>query len=93
MKRNDDCAAGSRQDLIPSGAQLLVGPGLRDYPLLRPSNVSELIGISVQTLARHRKTRNGPPFVKDGRYYYYRPRDVLDWCSSRGSVRVKLERV
>lgn len=92
MTRNDDSAVGNRQELVPASAQLLVGPGLRDHPLLRPSNVSQLIGISVQTLARHRKTRNGPPFLKDGRYYYYRPRDVLDWCSSRGSGRVKLER-
>lgn len=91
MARNDDSAVGNRQELIPAGAQLLVGQGLRDHPLLRPSNVSQLIGRSAQTLAHYRKTRNGPPFVTDARYYYYRPRDVLDWCSSRGRVRVKVE--
>jgi excisionase family DNA binding protein len=51
--------------------------------LLRPHELSELLGVPVGTLANWRSGRTGPPFVKVGRHVRYRPIDVDEWIADR----------
>ena len=51
--------------------------------LLRPRELSELLGVPVGTLANWRSARTGPPFVKVGRHVRYRTGDVDGWIADR----------
>ncbi len=51
--------------------------------LIRPTDLAELIGVPVATLANWRCAGKGPPFLKVGRHVRYRPRDVEMWIASR----------
>ena len=51
--------------------------------LLRPGELSELLGVPVGTLANWRSARTGPPFVKVGRHVRYRTGDVDAWIADR----------
>ena len=51
--------------------------------LLRPHELSELLGVPVGTLANWRSARTGPPFVKVGRHVRYRTSDVDEWVAAR----------
>lgn len=51
--------------------------------LLRPRELSELLGVPVGTLANWRSARTGPPFVKVGRHVRYRTGDVDEWVAAR----------
>lgn len=51
--------------------------------LLRPRELSELLGVPVGTLANWRSARTGPPFVKVGRHVRYRIGDVDEWVAAR----------
>jgi len=51
--------------------------------LLTPTEVAELTGLSLQTLAQWRSQRRGIPYLKVGRTIRYDPADVqkyLDGC-------------
>ena len=54
--------------------------------LLHPTDLSELLGVPVATLANWRCARKGPPFVKVGRHVRYRPADVDRWIADRVSI-------
>lgn len=51
--------------------------------LLRPRELSVLLGVPVGTLANWRSARTGPPFVKVGRHVRYRRGDVDEWVAAR----------
>ncbi len=51
--------------------------------LIRPTDLAELLGVPVATLANWRCAGKGPPFLKVGRYVRYRPRDVERWIAAR----------
>lgn len=51
--------------------------------LLRPRELSDLLGVPVGTLANWRSARTGPPFVKVGRHVRYRTSDVDEWVAAR----------
>lgn len=52
--------------------------------LLTPSEVAEMLGVSVETLNVWRATRRYPlPYVKAGRLVRYRPSDVQNFINSR----------
>lgn len=52
--------------------------------LLKPESVSDLLGVSVQTLAIWRCNKRYPlKYVKVGRYVRYRYQDVLDFIRER----------
>ncbi len=65
-------------------ATSITGPTIRDTGrLLRPRELSELLGVPVATLANWRSARTGPPFVKVGRHVRYRTGDVDEWIAAR----------
>lgn len=51
--------------------------------LFRPTEVAELLGVPVATLANWRCAGKGPPFLKIGRHVRYRPGDVDAWIADR----------
>jgi excisionase family DNA binding protein len=65
-------------------ATSITGSTIRDTGrLLRPRELSELLGVPVGTLANWRSARTGPPFVKVGRHVRYRTGDVDEWIADR----------
>ena len=57
---------------------------ISDYRLLRPTEVADLLGLSVQTLAMWRTTsRYSLRYTKVGRLVSYAESDVLDFIESR----------
>lgn len=65
-------------------ATSITGSTIRDTGrLLRPRELSELLGVPVGTLANWRSARTGPPFVKVGRHVRYRRGDVDKWVAAR----------
>lgn len=65
-------------------ATSITGSTIRDTGrLLRPRELSELLGVPVGTLANWRSARTGPPFVKIGRHVRYRRGDVDEWIAAR----------
>jgi excisionase family DNA binding protein len=65
-------------------ATSITGSTIRDTGrLLRPRELSELLGVPVGTLANWRSARTGPPFVKVGRHVRYRTGDVDEWIAAR----------
>lgn len=65
-------------------ATSITGSTIRDTGrLLRPRELSELLGVPVGTLANWRSARTGPPFVKVGRHVRYRRGDVDEWIAAR----------
>ncbi len=62
----------------------ITGSTIRDTGrLLRPDELSELLGVPVGTLANWRSARTGPPFAKVGRHVRYRKGDVDEWIADR----------
>ena len=60
-------------------------------PLLRPEDVAEITGLSVETLAQWRSQRKGIPFVKLSRNCVrYRQVDLDTWLDQR-IVRVEVD--
>lgn len=55
-------------------------------PLLTPTNVSELLGIPVKTLANWRSARTGPLFLRVGVHVRYRHGDVEDWLEQQAAA-------
>lgn len=53
--------------------------------LFRPTDLGELLGVPVATLANWRCAGKGPPFLKVGRHVRYRRRDVDKWIADRVS--------
>ena len=52
--------------------------------LLKPVDVSKITGLSISTLAKHRMTGDGPPFVKLGhRRVAYRRQAIDEWIAAR----------
>ena len=51
--------------------------------LLQPSDVAELLGVPVSTLANWRCAGHGPPYVRIGRHVRYRRADVEHWVGGR----------
>lgn len=65
-------------------ATSITGSTIRDTGrLLRPRELSELLGVPVGTLANWPSARTGPPFVKVGRHVRYRTGDVDEWVAAR----------
>lgn len=65
-------------------ATSITGSTIRDTGrLLRPRELSELLGVPVGTLANWRSARTGPPFVEIGRHVRYRRGDVDEWIAAR----------
>jgi hypothetical protein len=63
----------------------------RDY-LLRPEDVSAVLGAAPKTLANWRCERQGPPFIMIGRRVYY-PLELLnDWLDRRAPKQPKGKR-
>lgn len=50
--------------------------------LLSPTEVAELLGVTVGYLATRRFERKGPPFVKVGASVRYRTSDVVEWVDA-----------
>jgi excisionase family DNA binding protein len=51
--------------------------------LLRPGDVSKLLGVPVSTLANWRSAGQGPPYLRVGRHVRYRRADVEAWVAGR----------
>ena len=43
-------------------------------------------GVSLRTIQRERAQRVGPPFIKLGRAYFYRPQAIENWLLSKEQV-------
>jgi hypothetical protein len=51
--------------------------------LLRPRSVAKMLNVSVQCLAKWRRTDRGPPFVKIGkRKILYDMQDIAGWLTA-----------
>ena len=58
--------------------------------MLTPTDVAELLGVTVQTLANWRVKKVGPPWIKLVGAVRYDESDLRDWiasCSSDAAVR------
>lgn len=51
--------------------------------LLRPNDVSKLLGIPLSTLAAMRYSGKGPEFIQDGKPIYYRRQAIQAWLAKR----------
>jgi predicted DNA-binding transcriptional regulator AlpA len=51
--------------------------------LLTPKDLSDMLGVPVNTLYRWHYTGDGPPRLHIGRHVRYRPVDVDAWLTSR----------
>lgn len=59
--------------------------------LLTPTDVSQMLGIPVKTLANWRSERRGPLALRIGCHVRYRASDVDDWLEDRvRDARVKM---
>lgn len=74
-----------QQYLIPVMKQKQITPPKEHEHLLSEQQVAELLNISVQTLRRWRRTRDGigAKYIRIGRFARYRPRDVQAYIESR----------
>jgi predicted DNA-binding transcriptional regulator AlpA len=54
--------------------------------LLTPTDVSELLGIPVKTLANWRSTRTGPLFLRVGVHVRYRQIDIDTWLEEQAAA-------
>ncbi|MDT0309270.1 helix-turn-helix domain-containing protein [Streptomyces sp. DSM 44917] len=50
-----------------------------------PRELSEYLGVPVQTLANWRWRNEGPKFRRVGRHVRYRPEDVEAWLNAQGA--------
>ncbi|MGH1444800.1 MAG: helix-turn-helix transcriptional regulator [Cognatishimia sp.] len=72
---------------VENGIGEPVFPGVGEY--LTPTEVSELVGLTVATLRDYRSKRCahlGPPFHKDGHKVFYHLSEVLMWMDNRNST-------
>lgn len=47
--------------------------------LITETDYARSRGVSVRTIQRERAQRIGPPFIKLGRFIYYRPAAIEQW--------------
>ncbi|MER7761386.1 helix-turn-helix domain-containing protein [Streptomyces sp. NPDC097619] len=66
----------------PSDPRAILRGGLPDR-YLTPEDVSELLGVPVETLYQWRKKRTGPPGFRVGRHTRYDPADLHHWITEQ----------
>jgi predicted DNA-binding transcriptional regulator AlpA len=52
------------------------------YDLISEAEFAQQRGVTVLTVQRERRRRQGPNFIKLGRVYYYREAAIADWLQS-----------
>ncbi len=52
-------------------------------PLWKTDETARFLGLSTMTLARYRETSKGPKAYLVGRYYRYKPSEVLAWLEAQ----------
>lgn len=55
-------------------------------PLMKPEEVSELLGIPKQTLYKWRHHNEGPKAIRIGKHLRYRTSDIDAWLTERAEV-------
>ncbi len=60
------------------------GSHTRRVALMTPRQLSDYLGVPVQTLANWRWREEGPKWIKLGRHVRYRPNEVERWLSAQG---------
>ena len=52
-------------------------------PLLSAKHVSNILCVTIGTLAKWRVYGNGPKFIRVNRRIAYHPKDIADWLNAR----------
>lgn len=74
------CAnANVRDNLTTNHAVVVISQKGRRLKLLTPQEVSDLLGLPLQTLASWRYFGKGPSYIKVGRLVRYQEEDVIQW--------------
>lgn len=59
------------------------GKDIQMKPLLRETQVAEILAVSLSTVRAWRAKGNGPPFIKLGRAVRYRPEHLASWIDEQ----------